>query len=105
MEQQNPVDGHVDNSIAAIFTFMLPGLGQMLKRRIIPGVFWAVAVGGGYLINGWLGLALHIICILDVAFGEGLADGFNKSGWLKRCSLLMGLTALVIYTCLRTALF
>ncbi|MFP5386716.1 MAG: hypothetical protein ACLGHN_11595 [Bacteriovoracia bacterium] len=103
--QENPVDTNVDNSIAAIFTMMLPGLGQMLKRRIIPGIFWSVAVGGGYLVNGWLGLFLHVLCILDAAFGGNLKEKFESTGWFKRCSLLIGLTVLLIYTCLRTALF
>lgn len=103
--QENPVDSEVDNSIAAIFTMMLPGLGQMLKRRVIFGVFCSVAVGGGYLINGWLGLSLHVLCILDVAFGSGIKNLFETSGWVKRCSLFFGLTILLIYTCLRTALF
>lgn len=103
--QENPVDGNVDNSIAAIFSMMLPGLGQMLKRRIIPGIVCSVAVGGGYLLNGWVGLTLHVICILDAAFGEGIKEAFEKSSWIKRCSLFIGLSILVIYTCLRTALF
>lgn len=103
--QENPVDTNVDNSIAAIFTMMLPGLGQMLKRRIIPGIIWSVAVGGGYLVNGWLGLFLHVACILDAALGGGYQAIFESSGWIKRFSLFIGLTVLLIYTCLRTALF
>lgn len=103
--EKNPVDGHVDNSLAAIFTMMLPGLGQMLKDRVIPGLIWAVAVGGGYLLNGWLGLALHVMCILDAAFMGGLSALLHSSSKLKKCTMLLGLTSLVIYTCLRTAMF
>jgi len=103
--QENPVDGHVDDSIAAIFTMMLPGLGQMLKRRIMPGLIWSVAVGGGYLLNGWIGLFLHVLCILDVAFGEGLKSLFKTASWGKRCTLFVGLAVLLVYTCYRTALF
>ena len=103
--QKNPVDSDVDNSIAAIFTMMLPGLGQMLKGKGIFGIFCSLAVGGGYLISGWLGLLLHVLCILDVAFGGGLKTMFAGSGWFKRCFLLIGLSSLIIYTCLRTALF
>lgn len=103
--QQNPVDGHVDDSIAAIFTMMLPGLGQMLKRRIMPGLIWSVAVGGGYLLNGWVGLTLHVLCILDVAVGSGLRSVVKTASVAKRCSLFIGLVVLLIYTCYRTALF
>lgn len=99
--EKNPVDGYVDNSLAAIFTMMLPGLGQMLKDRIIPGVMWSVAVGGGYLLNGWLGLALHVTCILDAAFNGGLAS----SSHFRKFLFFTGLIALLTYTCLRTALF
>lgn len=103
--EKNPVDGHVDNSLAAIFTMMLPGLGQMLKNRIIPGIIWSVAVGGGYLINGWLGLAVHVICILDAAFDGNLANLIRPDSLAKKCLMLFGLAVLLVYTCLRTALF
>lgn len=103
--EENPVDGNVDNSIAAIFTMMLPGLGQMLKRRIIPGLIWSVAVGGGYLVSGWIGLVLHVLCILDAALNGGFQGMLQTSGWLKKCTLFCGLAVLLVYTCLRTALF
>lgn len=94
-----------DNIIAAVFTMMLPGLGQMIKERAIPGIVWAVAVGGGYLLNGWVGLTFHILCILDAAFSEGFSSLFNRTEWLKKSLLLFGLSALLVYTVLRTALF
>ena len=103
--QKNPVDGYIDNSLAAIFTMMLPGLGQMLKERIIPGIIWALLVGGGYLLNGWLGLMFHVLCILDAAFSGGLTHLFTTTSVPKKCSLFLGLSALLVYTCLRTALF
>ncbi len=103
--QKNPVDGYIDNSLAAIFTMMLPGLGQMLKERIIPGIIWALLVGGGYLLNGWLGLMFHVLCILDAAFWGGLTHLFTTTSVPKKCSLFLGLSALLVYTCLRTALF
>ncbi len=103
--EKNPVDNPVDNSLAAIFTMMLPGLGQMLQGKIIPGIVWSVLVGGGYLVNGWLGLFFHVTCILDAALLGGLSSIFNRTNWLKKCFLFAGLTGLIIYTCLRTALF
>ena len=101
----NPVDKPIDNSLAAIFTMMLPGLGQMLQGKIIPGIVWSVMVGGGYLVSGWVGLAFHVCCILDAALLGGISGVFTRSGWVKKVIMFVGLTALIIYTCLRTALF
>lgn len=101
----NPVDGKVDNSIACIFTMMLPGLGQLLKNEIIPGVIWSLLVGGGYLINGYLGLTFHVLCILDAAFLNNKSEWLKSMNMFKKCMMFTGLTLLVIYTCLRTALF
>lgn len=103
--EKNPVDGYMDNSLAAVFTMMLPGLGQMLKNQIIPGLVWAVLVGGGYLVNGWVGLALHVLCILDAALGRGLETILSTGSPLKKVALGVSLFALITYTCLRTALF
>jgi TM2 domain-containing membrane protein YozV len=105
MQTDNPVDGHVDNSLAAIFTMMLPGLGQMLERRIITGLIWSLAVGGGYLLNGWFGMVVHVLCILDAAFYGHLGNFFSKVAWPQRIAMLSGLVALITYTCMRTALF
>lgn len=102
---QNPVEGYMDNTIAAIFTMMLPGLGQMLMNRIIPGIIWSVVVGGGYLINGWLGLTVHVFCILDVALLGGLHQLLKDYTPVKKVAVLVGLSTLIVYTCLRTALF
>lgn len=101
----NPVDGKVDNSIACIFTMMLPGLGQLLKNEIIPGVIWSLVVGGSYLINGYIGLTFHVLCILDAALLTNKSEWLKSMGFLKKCAMFSGLSLLVIYTCLRTALF
>lgn len=103
--EKNPVEGYMDNTFAAIFTMMLPGLGQMLLSRVIPGLFWSVAVGGGYLLNGWLGLFIHVLCILDAAFSGSLNSIYKEMNWSRKCTLFIGLSTLLIYTCLRTALF
>ena len=101
----NPVDSKVDNYIACIFTMMLPGLGQMLKSQIIPGIFWSLGVGGSYLINGWLGLSFHVLCILDAAFSPQYNSETKEVSWVRKIVMFAGLSCLVIYTCLRTALF
>ena len=102
---QNPVDTDVDNWLAAVFSMMLPGLGQMLKRRIIPGIVWSVVVGGGYLVNGWLGMGVHVLCILEAAFLGQVLETFSAGSALRKGFMLTGLSALIVYTCLRTALF
>lgn len=68
---ENPVNVKVDNSIAAVWSMMLPGLGQLMKGQIMPGIFWALFVGFGYFSFFWPGLILHGICILDAAFNKG----------------------------------
>lgn len=101
----NPVDSKVDNSIACIFTMMLPGLGQLLKNQTIPGIIWSLGVGGSYLINGWLGLAFHVLCILDAAFTPQQELELKVTSWTRKILMFTGLSCLVVYTCLRTALF
>ena len=68
---ENPVNYKIDNSIAAIWSMMLPGLGQLLKGQIMPGLFWAFVVGFGYFAFFWPGLIFHALCILDAAFYKG----------------------------------
>lgn len=101
----NPVEGYMDNTIASVFTMMLPGLGQMLLNRAIPGLIWAVVVGGGYLLNGWFGLAVHVLCILDAALTGGLNQLLHSYSPAKKVAVVLGLSSLILYTCLRTALF
>lgn len=67
----NPVDHKVDNSVAAIWSMMLPGLGQLMKNQIMPGIFWALFTGFGYFSFFWPGLIIHAACILDAAFNKG----------------------------------
>lgn len=92
----NPVDHKIDNSIAAILSMMIPGLGQMLKEQYIIGIVWPFIIGGGYLINTWIGLPIHVLCILDA----GITGVKNRS-----YALYVGVVLLLAYTCLRTDLF
>jgi len=56
--------------LAAFFSLLIPGLGQFYKGRIGFGVFWFLAVLGGYAIFGWPALILHILCIAAAASGD-----------------------------------
>lgn len=93
----NPVDHKVPNSLAAIWSMMLPGLGQLMKGRIMPGIFWAVLVASGYYAYFWPGLILHALCILDAAFYSNEESFLALDSWGKRFSFLFLIIALVGY--------
>jgi hypothetical protein len=93
----NPANQKVDNSIAAIMTMMLPGLGQLMKGQIMPGIFWALGVGFGYFSYFWPGLILHGLCILDAAFNKG--QGYQT--WPQRLAFLGLITGLLVYIVFR----
>lgn len=98
---QNPVDYKVDNSIAAIWSMMLPGLGQLMKGQIMPGLFWAFFVGFGYFAFFWPGLIFHALCIVDAAFSKG-ENSLVSVNTLQR-KLLFGflIAGLLVYIVVR----
>jgi hypothetical protein len=54
------------NFIAALASFFVPGLGQLIQGRIIAAlVFFVVSVGLWFFFLGWLG---HIVACLEAAF-------------------------------------
>jgi hypothetical protein len=67
----NPVDYETPNSLAAVWSMMLPGLGQMMKGQIMPGILWAFMTAGGYYSFFWPGITMHTLCVLDAAFNKG----------------------------------
>lgn len=92
----NPATDHkVDNSIAAVWSMMLPGLGQLMKGQIMPGIFWALLTGFGYFTYFWPGLFIHAFCILDAAFNKGDNSWIGLNTWPKRLTFL-GLIILLI---------
>lgn len=95
--QKNPVDHEVDNSIAAIWSMMLPGLGQMMKGQIMPGLIWAGAVGFGYFAFFWPGLVLHAFCIIDAAVNKGKNSWIGFDTWPKRIAFVCLVLALLVY--------
>lgn len=97
----NPVDNKVDNSIAALWSMMLPGLGQLLKGQVMPGIIWAVIVGSGYFAFFWPGLFLHALCILDAAFnkGENSLIGFDTP--VKKLIFALLILSLLAYIYIR----
>lgn len=67
----NPVDYETPNSLAAVWSMMLPGLGQLMKGRVMPGIFWAFLTAAGYYSFFWPGITIHTLCVLDAAFYKG----------------------------------
>lgn len=101
---KNPVDYTTPNSLAAIWSMMLPGLGQMMKGRIMPGVFWAVLVAGGYYAFFWPGITMHALCILDAAFFRGNGTILDMDSWPKRFGFLSLVAGLLAYIVVRNGL-
>lgn len=57
-------------AVAALLSFLLPGLGQMYKGQVLNGVVWLFVVVVGYLFLVAPGLVLHLCCILGAAMGD-----------------------------------
>ena len=101
MEDNNPVNVKVDNSIAAIWSMMLPGLGQLMKGQVMPGIFWALAVGFGYFSFFWPGLFLHGLCIMDAAFNKGENLWIGLDNIYKKVAFGALVLALLTYIVIR----
>lgn len=56
--------------VAALLSFVIPGLGQFYKGQPINGLVWFVIVLGGYVAFIIPGLVLHACCILGAAMGK-----------------------------------
>ena len=56
--------------VAALLSFIFPGLGQMYKGQVINGLCWMIVVGIGYVMLIIPGLILHLCCIIGAATGD-----------------------------------
>jgi TM2 domain-containing membrane protein YozV len=61
----NGGQGSAGNVIAAVCSFFIPGLGQLVQGRLVLAVIMFVAAGLLWLI--WLGWIIHLWSILDAA--------------------------------------
>lgn len=66
--------GSTGNVIAALASFFIPGLGQLLQGRLFAAAFWFLTVVALYTIApvtlglSWIfGAFLHLVCILNAA--------------------------------------
>jgi TM2 domain-containing membrane protein YozV len=58
--------GSAGNIIAALCSFFIPGLGQLLQGRLLMAIFqFCLAVVLWFLLLGWL---VHLWSILDAAW-------------------------------------
>jgi TM2 domain-containing membrane protein YozV len=57
--------GSTGNIIAAICSFFIPGLGQLVQGRVLKALIHFVLAAALWLI--WLGWAVHLWSIIDAA--------------------------------------
>jgi TM2 domain-containing membrane protein YozV len=58
--------GSSGNVIAALASFFIPGLGQLIQGRPVKGLIMFVLAGALWLI--WMGWIIHLWSILDAAW-------------------------------------
>jgi len=60
--------GSTGNVIAAVCSFFLPGLGQLVQGRVLAALFFFVLTGILWLVTltlgGWIG---HVLACIDAA--------------------------------------
>ena len=57
--------GSTGNVIAAVCSFFIPGLGQLVQGRLLKAVIMFVLAVGLWIV--WLGWIIHLWSILDAA--------------------------------------
>lgn len=64
--------GSAGNVIAAVCSFFIPGLGQLVQGRLLAAVVQFVLAGIIWVVTfGWLGWIVHIYSIIDAARYKG----------------------------------
>ena len=61
---------HWNPGVAAVLSFLWPGLGQIYKGQILNGIVWSMVVMVGYVCCICPGFFLHIFCIFGAASGS-----------------------------------
>jgi predicted nucleic acid-binding Zn ribbon protein len=56
--------------VAAVLSFLIPGLGQIYKGQIFNGIAWLVMTIIGYVLFIIPGVVLHLCCIIGAASGN-----------------------------------
>lgn len=60
-----------DNTLAALASFFIPGLGQLVQGRVVAAIVFFVMVPMFYLTTIVLGIVLHIACVVDAVRFDG----------------------------------
>ena len=60
-----PGQGSTGNVIAAVCSFFIPGLGQLVQGRVLMALLMFVLAGLLWLV--WLGWLIHLWSIIDAA--------------------------------------
>ena len=64
--------GSTGNVVAAIASFIIPGLGQLAQGRIFAAIFMFVLSGAIWLVSfGTLGWVGHVVAALHAAVYDG----------------------------------
>ena len=61
----SPGPGSAGNVIAAVCSFFIPGLGQLVQGRLLLALIMFVLAGLLWLI--WLGWLIHLWSVIDAA--------------------------------------
>jgi TM2 domain-containing membrane protein YozV len=64
-----PGPGSAGNVIAAICSFFIPGLGQLVQGRLLMALIMFVLAGVLWIF--WLGWLVHIWSVIDAALYRG----------------------------------
>jgi TM2 domain-containing membrane protein YozV len=63
--QMSAGQGSTGNVIAAVCSFFIPGLGQLVQGRLLKAIIMFVLAAALWLV--WLGWIIHLWSILDAA--------------------------------------
>jgi TM2 domain-containing membrane protein YozV len=67
-----PGQGSTSNVIAAVCSFFIPGLGQLVQGRILMALVQFVLAGVIWFISfGTMGWVVHIWSVIDAALWKG----------------------------------
>jgi TM2 domain-containing membrane protein YozV len=65
MSTETPGQGSAGNVVAALASFFIPGLGQLIQGRLLPAVLFFVFTGLLWIIlMGWI---IHLWACIDAA--------------------------------------
>jgi len=67
-----PGPGSAGNVLAAICSFFIPGLGQLVQGRILVAIIMFVLTGVVWVLTlGFGGIIMHIIACIEAALWKG----------------------------------